>query len=661
MKTISRACVAGLCVVTVLMGLPSGVCAQVAAPAPAQATLPATAVLAGRVLDAGGNTPVAHAVVTVTGGGGIRRAKVDAQGRFVFTRMPAGPVTIGVIARGYLPGAFGQQRPEGASRPLTLEQDERMQDATIRLWPSASISGTVTDEVGEAMGATVQVWRRAVSAGHWRLVYTGHTGVTDARGRYRISGLPPGEYALVITSMTSSLPSALLTMAAGARTMDEASRAEFSRVAGTNGTFGYVSDLSQGFPTTRVGDVLLQGGTGPTALDGTSVDVFPTTWYPSAPTPAGAVIITLAAGEQRLAADLTMTLTRIRRITGTVMGPDGPMAWLQLRLIPSALGDIGAEVSTSLSQSFNTAMAATDGNGAFTILGVPPGDYILRALTTPRPIPEPPAPATAIRTADGMTQNVQAAGPRLPPLLSREPAFWTQTPVSVGDRDVTDLLVMMNPGVRLHGRVVFEGAAQQPAGDALRAIRVSLEPADGRMVWYPTSYQAQIDAAGEFYSSGLTAGRYLVRVDTPPPGWTLKSAMVGGRDVSDVPVVLDDSDVQGLVLTFTDTPSVVRGTVRDAQGAPDDDAAVVVFPKQGPWTNLGSRPRRVRLIRPGRAGTFSIAGLPPGTYAVVAVSDAEVTHWQDPAFLSAMARVASEVTVVDKNSVTIDLVTAVVR
>jgi hypothetical protein len=306
-------------------------------------------------------------------------------------------------------------------------------------------------------------------------------------------------------------------------------------------------------------------------------------------------------------------------------------------------------------------MAATDGNGAFTFLGVPPGQYIIRALTTPRPLPEPPATSTVIRTADGMSQSVAANAPRLPPLLSKEPTLWAAVPVSVGDEDVTNLALTLQPGLRVMGHVEFSGTSTAPTGNALRGIRLSLEPAEGRTVWYPSAYQVQVTPTGEAYSAGLTAGRYLLQVDSVPAGWTLKSAMVGGRDIADTPLVLDATDANGLVVTFTDQPSRLTGTVRDDRSRPDDDAAVVVFPSDGTWTNLGASARRLRLVRPSRDGLYTVTGLPPGRYNVVAISDALVNQWQDPAFLRRLSRIATGVTLVDGQRHSLDLTTMVVR
>ena len=81
--------------------------------------------------------------------------------------------------------------------------------------------------------------------------------------------------------------------------------------------------------------------------------------------------------------------------------------------------------------------------------------------------------------------------------------------------------------------------------------------------------------------------------------------MVGGRDVSDVPLTVAGDDISGLVVTLTDHASVLTGTVRDAQNAADVAATVLVFPTdRALWLDYGGLPRRLRTARTDRTGGF---------------------------------------------------------
>ena len=94
------------------------------------------------------------------------------------------------------------------------------------------------------------------------------------------------------------------------------------------------------------------------------------------------------------------------------------------------------------------------------------------------------------------------------------------------------------------------------------------------------------------------------------------------------------------------------------QGRPDEDATVLVFPSDGVWTELGSRPRRQRAIRASRAGAFAFSGLPAGDYFIIAVNDALAASWQEPAFLQKLARAAARVSLGDGQTLSLTLSTA---
>jgi hypothetical protein len=83
-----------------------------------------------------------------------------------------------------------------------------------------------------------------------------------------------------------------------------------------------------------------------------------------------------------------------------------------------------------------------------------------------------------------------------------------------------------------------------------------------------------------------------------------------------------------------------------------------VFSSDGNWIDRGSRPRRQQSARVSRAGEFAVTALPPGDYFAVAVSDAVVANWQDPAFLKTLSRAATRVTVRDGQTSTTTLTVA---
>jgi hypothetical protein len=260
---------------------------------------PPTGIIVGRVVDGASNSPVISAIVTLTGAGmKPQRVMVDGRGRFLFGRLPAGSYTIDATRTGYLDGAYGRVRPDGAGSALELAVGERVVDAVVRLWKFGAISGAVTDDAGDPVQyARVQALRRTVIAGRWRLATTGRSANTDERGQYRIAGLPPGDYALVITAMNATIPSSLLSVAADVK----AGNNEIVRSLRGKGTFGYVNDLMQGFPVVRAGDFMLQTSADrvmPVTGD-QPIEAYPTVWHPSGASPGTGSIVTVNAGDER--------------------------------------------------------------------------------------------------------------------------------------------------------------------------------------------------------------------------------------------------------------------------------------------------------------------------------------------------------------------------
>ena len=169
---------------------------------------------------------------------------------------------------------------------------------------------------------------------------------------------------------------------------------------------------------------------------------------------------------------------------------------------------------------------------------------------------------------------------------------------------------------------------------------------------------AKIAADGSFTISGVAPGRY--RLNTPlgliptamlggmnmTGGWTLKSVMANGRDIADAVLEMKPgSDVANVVVTFTDKPAELSGSVVDGAGRVTPNFPIVVFSTDRAYWTLGSR--RVQTARPSSDGKFTVKDLPPGEYYVCAVTAVDRTEAYDPAFLEQLVPVAFKITVAD--------------
>src|SRR4029450_2840071 len=92
-------------------------------------------------------------------------------------------------------------------------------------------------------------------------------------------------------------------------------------------------------------------------------------------------------------------------VSGRVTGPDGPGAFLAMTLVPPTGTDFQSEGVAE------AARGATDATGAFTFLGVPAGQYVLKIRMYPRAL-TPPATTTmtSAPNADGTVNVTLYAG-----------------------------------------------------------------------------------------------------------------------------------------------------------------------------------------------------------------------------------------------------------
>src|SRR5687767_611111 len=193
----------------------------------------------GRVNDAGSGQGVAGALVTltpsgpppaslgeltelrlvgppsiITAGSSLRVLTAD-DGRFVFRDLPASRFSLVATTSAHTTGAFGRVRPNGPANTLTLAEGQKRGDVVIRMWKSASISGTITDEHGDpAVAVSVRCLRRVIAGGQTRYSTTGLETLiaTDDRGAYRVPNLPPGDYICGVPSNHTTVPLAAFEM-----------------------------------------------------------------------------------------------------------------------------------------------------------------------------------------------------------------------------------------------------------------------------------------------------------------------------------------------------------------------------------------------------------------------------------------------------------------
>ena len=221
--------------------------------------------------------------------------------------------------------------------------------------------------------------------------------------------------------------------------------------------------------------------------------------------------------------------------------------------------------------------------------------------------------------------------------------MWTSFEVIVNEQDVTGVVMPFLPGANVSGRVAFSGTRPPPA---LTALRVQLTPLPSIAGASLNVVPVAVRPDGGFSFSGLAPGRYGVSVSGYGE-WTLRSALLNGRDVGDVPLeVVAGQSVGDLIVTFTDTPTEISGTLVDQLGRPAPEYTVVVFSTdRSRW--LSPFARSARAVRLASDGTFRVSGLPPGEYYLAAVTAIDPVQLLDTAFLEQLATAALKLTIAE--------------
>jgi hypothetical protein len=222
--------------------------------------------------------------------------------------------------------------------------------------------------------------------------------------------------------------------------------------------------------------------------------------------------------------------------------------------------------------------------------------------------------------------------------------------VNVAGRDVTGLTIVTSPGGTAAGKIVFEGAANPP-----------MNPAALNVVGAPVEFNSMMMGGGAarvrddwtFEAKGLLERRRL-RVNSPTPGWYLKSVTHEGTDITDSGMEFKEGQtVPGIEIVMTQRVSELMGSVQDSRSRPVADYAVVAFATDS--TKWGYMTRYIRAIRPNQDGRFSAKGLPPEEYFVVALDYLEAGEENDPEQLEKWKAAATRITLRDAEQKTVTL------
>jgi hypothetical protein len=554
--------------------------------------------ITGRVLAADSGRPVkrARAYVSAPELPEGRGTLTDDTGVFDLNDLPAGRYTLTVSKTGFVTLSYGQRRPFQAGTPLQLGDGQQMSGIEIRLPRGSVIAGHVFDETGDPMpGAAVRVMRYQYAQGERQLVPAG-TSQTDDRGAFRVWGLNPGEYYVSAVARNFNFGPGRGGFAGGPLVGPGA----FQGLPGARGGFGAGRGGARGGVNSR-------GVPDQPAENDETQKAYAPTYYPGVGSINEARPVRVGVGEESLEVNFGLLLVRTAHISGVVRNPDGSETTSgQVNLTPEGAGFGGRG---QLGVNFGSRI---EWDGKFEIANVPPGRYTLRARGTDTETPQ-----------------------------------YASQPLTVGSGDIDNVNVILYPGATISGTVTFEGAD----APELSQVRITAPPAEN--TGPGPNPNARVDKDGRFTLNGVPEGMHWIRSGGQVRGWTLKSVLVGARDVVDTPIELrSNQQLSNVNIVFTNKLTQISGTVTNEQSAPITDFTVLAFSTDAAlWRPLA---RQIMTARPDQNGRYQIRGLPPGDYHLATVDPAEQGEWFEPAFLDQQRLNATRVTLGDGDMKTVD-------
>ena len=209
--------------------------------------------------------------------------------------------------------------------------------------------------------------------------------------------------------------------------------------------------------------------------------------------------------------------------------------------------------------------------------------------------------------------------------------------LQVAGNSVDGLRLAPQPGGWIHGRLRLESKGNIGHFDPSQLF-LSLHPADGdeetlNMFLAGAAFNSLIHVSdnGNFEWKGVPPGNYYVELagdSGANTNWYLKSVNAGGRDSEDSIISVSGGAV-ALDLIASANGAVVDGVIADQKGQPVANAVIVAVPE----ARLRGRVDRYRKTVSDQSGHFTVHGIPPGNYTLLAWESVDGDAYYNPDFL----------------------------
>lgn len=332
--------------------------------------------------------------------------------------------------------------------------------------------------------------------------------------------------------------------------------------------------------------------------------------HPSAVSDSDAQIVALDSADVE-GIEIRMRRSAAYSISGTIVDATGtPVDRVGLSLVRFVPG--GTHTS-----------GGSPADGRFTFSGLTSGDYAVRA---------------------------SAGGSEPPDGREVQRGF---VPVRLDAANVDGVVVTLKPPATVQGRMTFEDAPPALRAGTRLAVTPQHDNQSSRLGSESIGGPAPVADDFTFTLKGLFGPQRLA-IDNLPPPWVVKSMRYRGEEIADVPTEFVTDPRHQIEIVLTSRVAIVSGTVTDDTGNTAADARIVLLPAAvARWpSDLYQYP----FATPGRGGRFTLRGVRPGEYLIVAVNAKQYDALRSQgASADALVKHAERVTLVENDRLTMTL------
>jgi protocatechuate 3,4-dioxygenase beta subunit len=312
-------------------------------------------------------------------------------------------------------------------------------------------------------------------------------------------------------------------------------------------------------------------------------------YYPGTTDQSLAVPVEVESGKQVTALAFTLTLSRSYRLQAQVQDAAGVTGSIMGVLRPRN------GMMTPGESRFSTA----DGKSRINLQGVAPGSYTLTVAAT----------------------------------AEQGKAYGGRVDVDIADRDETDLVVALSPGLELPGEIRVEESPEV----ALSSLHVTASTSSltrlmtGSATYtFGSSANEKVGEDGKFLLPGLSPDKADLNVTGLPDGFYIKSIQLGDQEILESGLDLSKGAAGPLRIVLRGDAATLEGSVSDNDSKPMAAATVVLIPKSE------SRRRAAKFYKTAvtdQQGHFTLKSVEPGEYKIYAWEDVETMAWMDVDFV----------------------------